>query len=66
MSQPSRVDLLSAASMRPGDFSPGNPHRLGSAAGAQLVQASMRPGDFSPGNDRNADRITAALATVLQ
>ena len=40
------VDL---ASMRPGDFSPGNCAQVfGANAGAS--RASMRPGDFSPGN----------------
>ena len=39
-----------AASMRPGDFSPGNPSELRAALRAER-KASMRPGDFSPGNE---------------
>ena len=37
------------ASMRPGDFSPGNLRRRISCA-RSYRSASMRPGDFSPGN----------------
>ena len=37
------------ASMRPGDFSPGNPLCF---VDRQITDASMRPGDFSPGNPR--------------
>ena len=40
----------SSASMRPGDFSPGNLSGVGAGAGVR-VEASMRPGDFSPGNE---------------
>ena len=40
------------ASMRPGDFSPGNVHRAGAAEARAGREASMRPGDFSPGNQR--------------
>ena len=37
------------ASMRPGDFSPGNLRRIAVHTMAER-RASMRPGDFSPGN----------------
>ena len=37
------------ASMRPGDFSPGNP-RTKTCSPTRPASASMRPGDFSPGN----------------
>ena len=38
-----------SASMRPGDFSPGNTHPT-MPLPAPATPASMRPGDFSPGN----------------
>ena len=38
-----------AASMRPGDFSPGNTYN-GRYLADGSTEASMRPGDFSPGN----------------
>ena len=44
------VDQESGASMRPGDFSPGNPRMHGGQGGPDQIPASMRPGDFSPGN----------------
>ena len=54
-----------AASMRPGDFSPGNciqPGQVAALSGA----ASMRPGDFSPGNHPllAADRARARRASM--
>ena len=49
-----------AASMRPGDFSPGNERRHRSSP-RRLEHASMRPGDFSPGN-RSVHGPTLATA----
>ena len=43
---------LARASMRPGDFSPGNRQRQHRGV-EQQAGASMRPGDFSPGNSRS-------------
>ena len=46
------------ASMRPEDFSPGNPALMRQATGDRPM-ASMRPEDFSPGN-------MAAMAATLE
>ena len=47
-------NVIDDASMRPGDFSPGNRQVSGAQApaAARRAGASMRPGDFSPGNQR--------------
>ena len=46
------ADRLRHASMRPGDFSPGNSQGASGVGAAD--GASMRPGDFSPGNPGGA------------
>ena len=43
------MTFLRTASMRPGDFSPGNVTNEAPLS-RELNLASMRPGDFSPGN----------------
>ena len=56
-----RVTGETAASMRPGDFSPGNPLARNSGRPPIDATASMRPGDFSPGNSAVAAAGTRSV-----
>ena len=57
--------LTLIASMRPGDFSPGN-HELIVHEIYSLDAASMRPGDFSPGNAEQWADAWTLLGAALQ